>query len=308
MGKMYQRTYTNLREHLEKLEQKGLLVRVTRPINKDTELHPLVRWQFRSNIPESERKGFLFEQVVDAKGKQYDFPVAVGVLASSPQIYAEGLQCRVEEIASKWEAAMAGPVETVTVDSGPVQEVVRIGDDLNAVGKGLDELPVPISTPGFDNAPYTTCSHWFTKDPETGIQNAGNYRGQLKGPRKIGCYNQGGQHLTLHLQKYKEKGVPMDAALVVGGPPVVSYATVQKVPYGVDEMTVAGALSGGPIHMVRCKTVDLLVPAEAELVIEGKSIRNFTNPKVHSASLTGTCIRGSSVRSWKCRPLPIARI
>ena len=80
---MYTRSYTNLREHLEKLEQKGLLVRVKREINKDTELHPLVRWQFRSNIPESERKGFLFENVSDAKGKHYDFPVALGVLLMS---------------------------------------------------------------------------------------------------------------------------------------------------------------------------------------------------------------------------------
>ena len=69
-------------------------------------------------------------------------------------------------------------------------------------------IPVPISTPGFDNAPYTTCSHWFTKDIETGIRNAGNYRGQLKGRRKIGCYNQPGQHFTLHLEKCKEKGDP----------------------------------------------------------------------------------------------------
>ncbi|MCK4791287.1 MAG: UbiD family decarboxylase, partial [Desulfobacteraceae bacterium] len=67
--------------------------------------------------------------------------------------------------------------------------------------------------------------------------------------------------------------------LVIGGPPVVSYATVQKVPYGVDEMSVAGALAGGPIHMVPCKSVDLLVPAEAELVIEGKVSTEFYEPE-----------------------------
>ena len=272
---MYNRKYTNLREHLQILEQKGLLVRVTREINKDTELHPLVRWQFRSNIPESERKGFLFENVVDAKGKHYEFPVALGVLASSPEIYAAGLRCHVDEIVSKWEEAMASPIQPITVEAGPVHEVVFSGDELNEEGKGLGMLPVPISTPGFDNAPYTTCSHWITKDIETGIQNAGNYRGQIKGPKKIGCYNQPGQHFTLHLEKYKEKGIPMDAALVIGGPPVVAYATVQKVPYGVDEMAIAGSLAGGQIHMVKCRTVDLLVPAEAELVIEGKVSTEF---------------------------------
>ncbi len=269
------RKYANLKEHLDNLEKKDLLVRVIREINKDTELHPLVRWQFRSNIPESERKGFLFENVVDAKGKHYDFPVALGVLASSPEIYAIGLQCRLDEVIDKWKQAMANPIDPLVVDSGPVHDVVYLGDELDGEGQGLGMLPVPISTPGFDNAPYTTCSHWMTKDIETGIQNAGNYRGQIKGPRKIGCYNQAGQHFTLHMEKYKERGLPMDAALVIGGPPVISYATVQKVPYGVSEMAVAGGLANEPIHLVRCKTVDLLVPAEAELVIEGKVNTEF---------------------------------
>jgi len=276
---MYKRGYTNLREHLQVLEKKGLLVRVARAINKDTELHPLVRWQFRSNLPESQRKGFLFENVIDVKGRHYDFPVAVGVLASNPEIYAAGLQCPVEEIVARWEKAMVNPIAPVVVDAGPVQDVVYEGAALDADGGGLGMLPVPISTPGFDNAPYTTCSHWMTKDLETGIQNSGNYRGQIKGPRKIGCYNQPGQHFTLHMEKYHQKGIPMDAALVIGGPPVVSYATVQKVPYGVSEMAVAGALAGEPIHMVRCKTVDLLVPAEAELVIEGKVNTDFYEPE-----------------------------
>jgi 4-hydroxy-3-polyprenylbenzoate decarboxylase len=276
---MKNRSYSNLREHIEALERNGLLVRVTRPMNKDTEIHPLVRWQFRSNLPESHRKGFLFENVVGAKGESYDFPVAVGVLASNPEIYALGMQCRPDEIASKWEQAMAGPIDPVEIETGPVHEKIYLEEDLKKSGQGIDLFPVPISTPGYDNAPYTTCSHWITKDIDTGIQNAGNYRGQLKGPLKIGCYNQGGQHFTLHLEKYRSRNIPMDAALVIGAPPVVSYATVQKVPYGVDEMTIAGALAGEPIHMVPCKTVDLLVPAEAELVIEGKVDTAFYEPE-----------------------------
>jgi UbiD family decarboxylase len=273
------RNYRDLREHLKELEERGLLIRVKRPIDKNTELHPLVRWQFRSHLPEFERKGFLFENVVDSKGKHYDFPVAVGVLASSPQIYAIGLQCEIEGIPEKWEKALSHPIPPMIVDHAPVHEVVHQGGGLDAEGGGLDMIPVPISTPGFDNAPYTTCSHWFTKDIETGIRNAGNYRGQLKGRRKIGCYNQPGQHFTLHLEKCRERGIPLDAALVIGGPPIVSYATVQKVPYGVDEMAIAGGLVGEPLLMVRCKTVDLEVPAEAELVIEGKVSTEFFEPE-----------------------------
>lgn len=85
------RTYPDLHDHLRTLEGAGLLVRVSRPINKDTELHPLVRWQFRGGIPEPERKGFLFERVTDSKGRVYALPVAVGVRAASREIYRLGM-------------------------------------------------------------------------------------------------------------------------------------------------------------------------------------------------------------------------
>jgi 3-polyprenyl-4-hydroxybenzoate decarboxylase len=77
--------YPDLHAHLAALEQNGLLFRVQRPINKDTEMHALVRWQFRGGIAESERKGFLFENVVDSTGRRFDIPVAVGILASNRQ-------------------------------------------------------------------------------------------------------------------------------------------------------------------------------------------------------------------------------
>ena len=99
--------YSDLHAHIAALEKSGLLVRVKRPINKDTEMHPLVRWQFRGGIPEGERKAFLFENVVDARGHRYAMPVAVGVLAASRRIYSLGMGCPVEEIGARWRAAMA---------------------------------------------------------------------------------------------------------------------------------------------------------------------------------------------------------
>ena len=88
--------YRDLREHLQALEDEHLLQRVTRPINKDTELFPLVRWQFRGGITEDQRRGWLFENVVDSQGKKYSYPFALGVLASSRRIYGIGLGCRNE--------------------------------------------------------------------------------------------------------------------------------------------------------------------------------------------------------------------
>src|SRR5262245_2957673 len=100
----------DLQQHLANLEQQGLLVRVDHPINKDTELQPLVRWQFVGGVPENQRRAFLFTNVVDAKGKRYDMPVAIGVYASSPQIYAQGMGQKVENIGKAWVNAIKNPV------------------------------------------------------------------------------------------------------------------------------------------------------------------------------------------------------
>lgn len=279
-GRLAGRQYSDLRDHLKKLEEKGLLYRIKREINKDTELHPLVRWQYRGGIPEGERKAFLFENVVDARTK-YGIPVVVGGYAASAYIYALGLGCEPEEMTAKWDYALSHPIEPVAVPSrsAPVHEVIRQGKELKEKGGGLDEFPIPISTPGFDCAPYTTCSNFVTKDPDTGVQNIGNYRGQVKARNRIGVDANSAQDFVFHWRKWKERGVPMEAAAVIGPPPVVAATSAQKVPRGVDECAVSGGIAGEPIRVVKCKTVDLLVPAESEIVFEGLISTEYMEPE-----------------------------
>ena len=117
--------YADLRDHLEALEHAGLLVRVRREINKDTEMHPLVRWQYRGGLPEKDWRGFLFEKVTDANGRRYDIPVGVGIMAGSKYICAVGINCRPEEIAEKWERAFRNTIAPILVKSGAVQEVIQ---------------------------------------------------------------------------------------------------------------------------------------------------------------------------------------
>lgn len=277
--------YQDLREQLKALEKAGLLVRIDEPINKDTELMPLVRWQFRG-LPEEERRAFLFTRVTDVKGRKYDIPVAVGCLAASRRIYALGMQCRPEEITQKWIRAEADAIPPQLVESGPVHEEVHTGASLLEKG-GLGEFPVPISTPGFDCAPYTTASHWFTKDPETGKINIGNYRGQIKSPTRTGVFMHSSNHGGYHWKKCKERGVPLQAALVIGAPPAVAYTAPARVAFGVSELDVAGGIAGGPVEVVRCKTIDMVVPAYAEIVIEGEISTEFLEPEAAFGESTG---------------------
>src|SRR6266496_4113245 len=96
--RLQQRPRLDFQDHLADLEAKGLLVRMDRPINKDTELHPLVRWQFLGGVPEDKRRSFLFTIVTGSKGHRYDIPVVVGALAASPDMYAIGMGQAVEAI------------------------------------------------------------------------------------------------------------------------------------------------------------------------------------------------------------------
>jgi 4-hydroxy-3-polyprenylbenzoate decarboxylase len=268
---LHPRTYPDLHEHVLALAREGLLVIVDEPINKDTEMHPLVRWQYRGGIAEPQRKAFLFTQPTDSKGRRYDISVLVAGLAANRDVYRVGFGKPLETIGAAWVSAIANPIAPRIVDDAPCQEIVWIGNGLDEDGHALDGLPVPISTPGWDNAPYLSAGHYFTKDPDSGIQNVGNYRGQLKAPRRLGMNPSVELRAGIfaHWEKYKARGEPMPCAVVVGCPPVISYASVLKLASDVDELSVAGGIAGGPINVVRAKTVDLLVPAEAEIVIEG---------------------------------------
>lgn len=260
--------YRDLRDYISALEEAGKLIRVEEPVNKDTELHPLVRLQFRG-LEEEQRKAFLFENVVDGSGKTFDIPVVICAMAGSREIYALGLQCKPEEIVERWARAQASPVPPAVVQDAPAQEVIITGEALRT--NGLDRLPVPISTPGFDNAPYTSSSHWVSKDPETGIYNVGNYRGMIKSATRLGCFCASvKQGLRLHVDKWKRRGEKkMPAAAVIGTPPNVSLTAVTRLPLDVCEYDIAGGLAGTPLELVQCKTIDLLVPAQSEIVIEG---------------------------------------
>jgi len=275
--------YPDLHDHLQTLKQRGLLQVIDRPIDKDSELHPLVRWQFVGGMDEAERKAFLFTNIVNAQGRKYDIPVVVGALAANREIYSVGMGSSVEEIQARWDRAIANPIAPQMVDKAECQEVVHEGADLQGEGKGLDMLPIPISTPGFDSAPTLTATNVITVDPETGVQNMGTYRCALKASDRMVvrmATRVGGAGGYLHYQAWKKAGhKTMPCAVVLGCPPYVAFMGPQKLPIGMDEFDVAGGLAGVPIQVTQARTVNLRVPAQAEIVIEGQIDLDMLEPE-----------------------------
>jgi len=265
--------YPDLHEHLDELQRRGRLQVIDFPIDKDSELHPLVRWQFVGGMAEAERKAFLFTNIVNAQGRKYKIPVVVGALAANREIYSAGMGTTVDKIQSKWDHAIANPIPPRLVAKGECQEVIHEGAALQGEGNGLDMLPIPVSTPGFDSAPTLTATNVITRDPVTGVQNMGTYRCALKAPDRLVvrmATRVGGAEGYLHYQKWKAAGhKTMPCAIVLGCPPFVAFMGPQKLPLGMDELEVAGGLAGVPIEVVMGHSVDLRVPAQAEVVIEG---------------------------------------
>src|SRR4051812_46282313 len=277
------RPYPDLHAHLDALKAQGLLLTIDEPIDKDAELHALVRWQFVGGIEEAQRKAFLFTNVVNAHGRKYAMPVVVGAIAANRAIYSIGMGVPVEKIQAKWDHALAHPVKPRVVANAACHEVVIEGAALKGEGHGLDLLPIPVSTPGFDSAPTLTATNVITADPQTGVQNMGTYRAALKAPDRLVvrmATRAGGAGGYLHYQKARELGQKtLPCAIVLGCPPAVAFVGPQKMPVGVDEIQVAGGLVVRPIRVVKAKTVDLMVPAEAEIVIEGLIDTEYCEPE-----------------------------
>jgi UbiD family decarboxylase len=278
--------YRDLREYITSLEQRGLLQIIDEPVCKDTELVPLVRLQFRG-LPEAQRKAFWFRNVTDARGRTFPGSVLIGALGSSRTIYGAALDVEPDEIPRLWGRVQAQPLPPVVVErsAAPVKEVVLLAPDL---GAGVDAFPHLISTPGFDPAPFITGGCWITQDPETKANNLGIYRGMIKAPDRIGCATDvPTQHLAIMWEKARRLGRHLDAAIFIGGPPALVLASASKVPYGVDEFGIAGALSGAAIELVEAETSDLLVPAHAEIVIEGRIRTDVLEPEAPFGEASG---------------------
>ena len=250
--------YSDLQDYLRRLEASGKLHWVDKPVDPSWEVSAVTRHLF-DRYGWNERPALGFRHIGDSP-----LPLVIGVIGGSPEIYALALSTTVDKIPEVWERGQRRPIDPVSVQSGLCKEIIAHGAEID-----LGILPQVVWTPTQDPGPYITAPVIITKDLETGRRNVGTYRLQLKDARHVGLYVGAAQHAAKHIRQYETKKQDMPVAIAIGADPTIVLASISKFAYGTDELSVAGGLRGEPVPLVRCETVDLEVPANAEIVLEG---------------------------------------
>ena len=246
--------FHDLREFLAALEAAGDLVHVKRPVDTRFEIAAGIRKMSDTGGPT-----LWFDNVIG-----HDLPVVGAVFTSRSKALLALEVGSAAEGNARFSHGLRNPIEPRLVASGECQEVVHTGNDVD-----LNSLPMPVYSEK-DGGPYVTVALEVSKDPIDRRVNASVYRVMRTGKNTMSVMSHAFQGLGTHMARAERRGEPLDVAIVNGCDPVLLYASQAKVPQGVNEMTVAGGIRGEPVDVVKCVSVDLEVPASAEIVIEGR--------------------------------------
>lgn len=250
--------FQSLREFVDELEKKGLLVSVSSSVDKDWEVACISRL-CQDSLASQQPMAVRFANVAG-----HSMPVVTG-LYGTRENYARALSCLPNEILGRWNKAMEYPLPAIIEKDGAFKENTVTGADVD-----LFKLPIPVWTPQKDAGPYLSSACVITKDAENQVQNIGTYRIQLQGKSSLSVgFGSENQHGAIHMRKFHDQGKPCPVALVIGAPPAVQFAAAAKTAYGVDEVEIAGGLAGEPVTVVQGQTTDLSIPCQSEIVIEG---------------------------------------
>lgn len=211
---------------------------------------------------ELERRGrrpvLLFERVAG-----HELRLAANLFAAR-EVLAAGIGATPETLVDVLGAKLDALIPAQVVETGPVQEIVYEGDEAD-----LTRLPIPRHFIQ-DAGPYVTAGMVAARDPDTGVGNLAYVRLQVKGPQRMGASVHSRQHTWDYHRRAELAGRDLEVAVVIGAHPAVMLAGAAKLGIDQDEYDLAGALLGQPLRICRCRTVDVMVPADAEIVIEGR--------------------------------------
>lgn len=200
----------------------------------------------------------------------HPIPVISGLVSSRAWI-AEAMGVPESRVLERYEAAAEAPVPWREVSDAPVQAEVHREVDLTR------QLPVPTHNE-HDSGPYITAGLLLARNPRTGVQNVSINRCQISGPDRIGVLILP-RHAHAFYQMAEAAEVPLEVAVVVGVDPMTLLASQAIVPIDHDELEIAGALRGEPLETVKCVTNEVRVPADAEIVIEGRLLPQVREPE-----------------------------
>ncbi len=242
--------FKDLREYFDLLEKNGDLSCVT----DEVELLGIP-----SILVDKEKEG---KAVIIENVKGYDHAVCNNIFGKR-EFLADVFQCPKEDVAIEFSKRCENMIEPVMIETGPVQDVVLLGDEID-----IEKFPFIVHS-AKDAGRYITGGMIIAKDPETGIRNCSFNRMQLKGPRKTGLRMSPTQDLESYYQKAVAKNQPLEIAVVIGNHPMDLLAAACGPARDIDELYIAGGLRQEPVELVKCKTIDVEIPAYAEMVIEG---------------------------------------
>ena len=192
----------------------------------------------------------------------YEYDVVSGILGSRERM-AIALGCQHRDIGKEFLRRIQRPLAPELVTEAPVKDVVILGDHVD-----LTALPVPLIS-CLDGGPYITSGIGISKDPHYG-RNIGAYRLMLRSERETSIDLVGASDLKLFYERAFKKGEPLPFAVAIGTHPSLLMAAAHMAPTGQDEYSLAGGLAGEPVRLVKCETIDLEVPADAEIILEGE--------------------------------------
>lgn len=263
----------SIRTLLANLEQQGELIRFAKEVDPLTNM-AAVEWKAYNELGKSS----LFTNIKGHDGWQ-----ACSQILADRRKWSIGLGIEEDEILGEIHRRIQAPVETVEVgrDDAPVRELILKGDE-------VDLFDVPsMMTSEKDGGRYFAAGMAIVKDPDTGVRNMSIHRQQVMGKDKTGFLMVPRQARRIY-DKYCARNEPMPVAVVIGAHPAIFYGSAFTTTYGLDELSIAGALLGEPVRMVKCETVDIEVPAEAEIVLEGEVLPNHTEPEGPYGEVPGT--------------------
>jgi len=266
----------DLRSFIAELEAKSPeeIARVNKPLSPRYEISALL-----THLEKIKRFPLLFFEKV----KGSDAPVVINAQASR-RLMAIALDGKPEDLARKFGERQSKPIPPVEVTEAPVQEVTKLGDEAD-----LTEVPM-LTHYDVNGAPYITAGVVVAADPDTGVRNTSYNRLMMAGKRELRIFMAIGRHLwTLH-NKFERRDQPLPIAIVIGVHPLFSLGAQALTPADEDEYAVIGGMMNEPLRLVKAKTVPILVPADAEMIIEGKMLPHVRRTEGPFGEFTGHAV------------------